>query len=1195
MYLKRIVMENFKSFGKRIELPLLPGYTAITGPNGSGKSNISDAILFVLGPKSSRAIRAGKLPDLIFNGGPSKRAASECKVSLLFDNSDNVLPTGEKEVELTRHIRLTPGHASDYSSNFFINGRRSQLADFDDLLSHARLSADGYNFIQQGDINRIIQMGAVERRRILDDIAGITKFDADIAKADGERKTVEENLGKIQIILDEIGAQLKQLEHDRGDALKYREFKERLDLANAQIVFKNREQLDHQISGLRKQIEKGDADVAKMAESRSRLAEDLLKAQDETKRLEAEIQSRSTDESKAVRAKLDQLNVDEARAQDAVNSSMERAKFDRDEISKIKKEETKLKKALAEAQAAHDETEAQHKKLTSELEGHQKRYKELENHAAGSDAEVKELQKSLIALTKDIDEKGDKLRALIVEKDRLAAQKDRLLQQAAQLEEEHKTAEFQFKDMDWRMKEARKDSKATDGEIKKLTDDFHDAKKRELELTKESTELDAAVKRLSREYAQFKAESDAQDSVRKGYTRAVNIILEARDKGELKGVHGTIAELAKVDGKYETALYTAAGPRMQAIVVEDDETAAKAIDLLKRGRAGRAAFLPLNKMLDGRPRGKALMAVKEAQGFAIDLIKFEEKYRSAFWYVFGDTIVVDNLTSARRLMGGVRLVTIDGALIEASGAIIGGEKEEQMVRLGGSDSKRLEDVARQLRDATAHLEKVNLELVTARTALSEAELRLRERNVSTGGKGVEIGVMEKELARAKEAMSAISKQLDAANRYLADTEKALQNVVKDVERFTADIEKLTKERAAANDRLQKATPQEIGREMREIQKVTNALSTEIVNIHAILSKHIGDVKLTEEQLREIAAKVSTFETEISHCDKAAKESEKKLQEIKKELDANRKIEDQMNSALKSLTARRDEAYKLATDIEAQINKASDKLEAKQDFITTLKADLQGAEGRIAEAEDALSKVKLESTDKIPPIEELKHTISECEAGMQRLGDVNMKALETYEEQKVRGDQLKEELKHLNDERKRLVDLVEEINGKKKAGLLKVFEGINGRFKRVYNELSDGGEAELILENTESPFEGGLHIKARPPGKKVLRIEALSGGEKGLVSMAFIFAIQEFMPSPFYLLDEVDQNLDSVNAERVAKMVHRNSQSAQFLQVSLRHVTLNEAPMKIGVTMSQPGLSDIVMDVDISTIKERPQPKEAAAA
>ncbi|MFH0816837.1 MAG: chromosome segregation protein SMC [Methanobacteriota archaeon] len=1183
MHLKGIQLENFKSFGRKLEVPILPGYTAVTGPNGSGKSNISDAVLFVLGPKSSRAIRAGKLPDLIFNGGKSRRAADECTVSLIFDNQDRIMPIDSQEVRLTRTIRLSKSTEDGYSSYFYINERKSSLGEFDDLLSHARISADGYNFIQQGDINRIISMSNLERRRMLDDIAGITKFDEDIGKAERERTVVEDNLGKITIILDEIGKQLKQLEHDRTDALKYKELKERADLASAQMVYKNRDVILHEIEGLDESIAKGEAEVAKLAEKREAVVGELKGCETELQKLESEIASKSSEEMKSLKMKIDGLKIEAAKAESAAENALAQSAELKEQRSVKSRDLAKLSKELEAHRAELEKHEGAYASLDKKLAGVRDEAKGLEDTAAKSDKEVTVLQKKVLGAKNELEAKQRKRGELLLEKDRLSASRERALEIVSQAEQRRKDSEFALKDAEWRLKELKGTEKVSTDEIKKIQEAFFAKRSQEQKLGRESVELASAVQTLARRYEQLKAEVDAQDSVRKGYNAAVQSILEARDKGHLKGIHGTVAELAKVDRKQEVAMNTAAGPRMQSIIVDDDECASKAIDYLNKTKAGRAAFLPLNKMLESRPRGKALLAVKESMGFAIDLIKFDDKYRNAFSYVFGDTIVVDTLEHARRLMGGVRLVTISGELIEASGAMIGGKDERSMVKFGGGAGE-LEKASKELRAATEHLDRLEAELKKLREELLDLEGKLKDAGAKSGPAG-EKAKHEMLVSESKRLLKISQEEIEKGNAELKGADGTLVALTDDLAKLQVDIERLDGEAQALGKKLVAATPEEIGRRLRQIQMDVTKMSTELAKIDSVRNVSIGEVKVREELLEEGGKTLAEMDAKLKSLAEIAKTGKSRNESLRVEIDALAKTESGMDAAIQAVRDKRDAAFKRKTTLGGDAEKLLSKVQSRQDFVDAQKLERQGADQRLRDAEASLRSVKLEKTDELPSIDEIKRTLAECQASMERLGNVNMRSLEVYDDQLRRHEELKEELKRLNDQRKRLLDLVAELNGKKKEGLVKVFEGINERFKVVFAELSEGGDAELILENPEDPLNGGLGIKARPKGKKVLRLDLLSGGEKGLVSMALIFAIQQYMPSPFYLLDEIDQNLDAINAENVARMIGRNSKTAQFIQISLRKVTLAQAQTRIGVTMQDDGLSHVVMNVDISKMDD----------
>jgi chromosome segregation protein len=1191
VYLKEVHMENFKSFGHKITVPLLQGYTTITGPNGSGKSNIADAILFVLGPKSSRAIRAGKLTDLIWNGGKDRKGADYTEVSLVFDNSDRVIPMESDEVLLTRRVSLSTGVEGGYNSYFYVNGRKSQLQEFDSLLAHARISAEGYNIVQQGDVQKIISMGSVDRRRLLDNVAGLTKFDEDIAQAETKRTATEENLGRIQIILDEIKGQLGQLEKDRTGALKYKELKERLDLAKAQMAFKNKELVEEEINGTKKQLAKYEAERTKLQEQIIALEAELQKAAEGLAGAEAKIAERGGDEARQLKEKLDNLRVERARAADGIETSKE-------DILRLKKEAIDVGRDRGRVQKEMDALTKERKTVATQFSEAEEKLKEaeselnkLEGVASKSDSKVTAIQKEIVTLTKKTGELEQKVHDLVLESDRQKQEAERLESDISQLEQSRKSCELEVQDAEFQIKEIKSGTKDATKGVRKLQEEFYAKRKEEQELTKQAGELEAAIQTLTREYTRLKAEKDAVEFVQKGYTRAVSAILDVRDRGEIKGIHGTVAELAKVDDRYDTAISVAAGQRMQAVIVDSDAVAAQCIQHLRKEKSGRAIFLPLNKMLSSRPRGKALLAVKESVGFAIDLVKFDEKYRDAYSYVFGDTIVVETLDQARKLMGGIRLVTIEGDLVEASGAMVGGELEKSILRFGGPEKGQVESVSSKLRAATEEADRVRDSLQDLRRELVELESQLKDVGAKTQTTDVKVDALE---AKRKE----FAVRLKTVDDELKSKRERLEDVTATGERVKADLDKLSKELNVLKKELEEqkrlameATPQQISSKMKELMAEKASFQESYTTLK-------GRADTIDAQLRVLTDRKTELDERFGSLESQRKEHEKRvhnlgvsLEQFATELRALEKMEASMGKEMSDLQAKRDDLYRQKTGFEAEIDKVRHKIETKEDFHLGLQTELKVQEDKLAEAEKELQGFELKMEGKLPSMDDLRKTVSDTDTQMLALGNVNMKALEDYDIQQKRHGELSGELTQLNSQREDLIKLVAELTEKKKDGLARVFTAINENFKRVYTDLSGGGEAELLLENEQEPFQGGLLIRAKPPGKKVLRIEALSGGEKSLVSMAFIFALQEDDPSPFYIFDEIDQNLDAVNAEKVAKMLHRTSSKAQTIQVSLRKVTLKEADHIVGVTIQKSGVSEVVMKVNLSDIEEE-KPAEA---
>ncbi|MEW5747394.1 MAG: chromosome segregation protein SMC [Candidatus Thermoplasmatota archaeon] len=1199
MHLREIELENFKSFARKTRIPLLEGYTSITGPNGAGKSNVADAILFVLGPKSSRVIRAGKLTDLIFNGGKEKRPASECKVSLIFSNEDRLIPIDSDTVKLTRVVRLSDS-AEGYYSYFYVNDRKSSLGEFDSLLANARISADGYNFVQQGDITRIVEMSNLERRRILDDIAGITKFDEDIANAEKEKLAAEENINRLSIILDEVKKQMKQLEKDREGAMRYKEVYDQLSFAKAALAHKHRDSVQRDITSIGEQAQKLTADKEKAEADKLALDEALKAISEELTAVENEITERGGEEARQIKEKIDNLRIEMARAKDAADNAEEMAqslaevkKAQGEDLKAVQKDLAALEAKLAPIKKSHDEKSQALKERRAELSSHQ-------DAVSKSDSELSTMQKGALELAVDITTKEEKLHALRLEMDRLSERESRLKVDIANLEETRKTYEFELKDADWSLKELKNETSASTKDLKKLQDEYYALRAKEKKLQGQFQDLDNAIKSLTREYNQMKAEAEAESLVKKGYNTATTNLLELRDRGTIKGIHGTITELADVDGDYEVALNVAAGPRMQSIVVDSDEVAAQCIDHLKKNKLGRATFLPLNKMLDGRPRGKAIMAANASLGFAIDLVKFKEQYRSAFWFVFGDTVVTKNLAEARKHMGGVRLVTLDGELAEASGAMVGGTLDKNLLKFGAVSEKGIERKATELRTAVEQSEKVQAELKAAGTRLLELEGQIRDSNTKDSGESARIGSLEAKKKEFDQKVASIVSEIEARDKELSETLDLLKNVDSDVKRFDEDIKKVKKRKEAVDKKLLDATPHELSQRLKKLEGEIFDLSNEVAALGSDVQTITKQSELVTARRDELSAALEATVARIAEQKAKAKESLEKHEENGTELKALSNMERSMGDKLNSLRTKRDNLYKKKTDTEAGVEKLTSKIQTNCDIVLSLTTKMGEAEKRLQEAEADLAQYKsVELPKDLPSAEDLRATAVECERKVSSLGAVNLKSIDEFDERKARHDEMKEEIGQLEKQKANLAKLVAELNDKKKVGFTRIFGGINESFKKTFAELSNGGDAELLLENEEDPLSGGLIIKARPKDKKVVRMEALSGGEKSLTALSFIFAIQAHEPSPFYLLDEVDMFLDGVNAENVARAVKRGSKNAQFLQISLRKVTLKESDHIIGVTMQREGVSDVVFRPNIgegteSQAEEEPPPAQEAA-
>lgn len=1177
MYLKEAQLENFKTFKKKT-IPFLNGFTAITGPNGSGKSNISDAILFVLGPKSSKVIRAGRLTELIFDGGASKKAADFCEVSLVFDDVGDILPENGGTLKLTRRVKYSPSNPENYYSYFYVNSKSSSLTEFENLLARARIFGDRYNIVQQGDVNSVVKMSNLERRRLLDDIAGITNFDRDIERAEHKSAGVASNLERIDIVLSEIKRSLSILSKDRQNALRYRELKDKLMLRKYQHAEKRKQELDNQLGMHGEHIAKYERSRSERENEHSERNKELGRAQHELRKLEAKLVELGGDEVKALREKIGDVELELVKAREGVNHS-------KDEIRRFKTEKNELHVNLSKLEKErknHDKRKraaaVEIKRTNTELKGKEKEYREVQKRIAQSSTECLKYKNKLAKLKKNYEHNLVDLKNARIEADVLTEQLKRLELEVRTLEETINTYELYVKDQNLELKKLEKECNEHEARIKELHTRFFEMRDTEAKQSQQENELAPIIRRLRQEYSQMKAEADANDAFQKGYSRGVNAILDARDRGLLKNVHGAIAELGKVPERYELALSIAAGSRLQSIVVGNDEDAANAINHLKRSKTGRAAFLPLNKMSARPPRGKALMAVrdKDAIGFAIDLIEFDERYKNAFAFVFGDTLVVNTLSAARRLMGGVRLVTLDGELIEPSGAMIGGTVR-QTIRFGAG-AQELDKLGKKLKAAIEHQEHIALQLAETKRQLGELSSELSALKNEKDSKTLRVRELETQRHDYLAKLESFRAEYERQTRELEAARDKLDAQTEKVNSLTTSIDALEAEKNKYNKLLLSSTSNVLATRAKELEASRAELRDKMRDLDSEAKTVETQIGMQDERMQELHARVKQIGNAVlEHKERIAKlkESQAKYED---ELKALTQVEQKMSTELQALRARRDETYDRTKDLQNALETLSAQIETYTNMIADARRRIPQLENQIAEliAEMRLYDVEPEHTTH--SIDELRAEINACQHGLNRLEPVNMKAIEEYDEQEQRKAKLEGEVKRLADERKNLLALVEELKTKKKDGLLNVFETVKDNFKRIYSELSDEGEAELILENPNEPFEGGLAIRVKKD-ERMVGLHTLSGGQKSLTALALIFAIQRFDPSPFYVLDEVDMYLDAINAEQVAKMVKRNSEMAQFVIISLREVTLKEADHVYGV-VRRDGISKLVGSVNM---------------
>ena len=1202
MYLKRLKVRNFKSFAGATEIPFQPGFTGVAGPNGMGKSNISDAILFVLGPTSSKALRAERLTHLFFNGGSSKKAATECEVSLIFDNSDHLLPVESAEVEVTRYVKLAPSDPDGYYSYFYVNGKRTTQTEIDGLLAHGRLSGDGYNLVQQGDVNKIVTMGPVPRRGLLERLAGISQYDDELERAATKRADLDQNLTRIQTLLGEIKGHLAGLENQRLQAIQYKQLQDDKRRTEARLARAGHRMAEQELATCRRQVDSVRAELEKLEAARTELTGRQTDLATQIDAVDREIAEAGGAAAIQFKTELDEKRMAYAR-QDQTLSHL------KEELEALDAQTAELEKGVASEESQRTELEGQQSTLADRLAALEK---DAEEHTEGIRAatgpsgkageKLAAARRQQLELQRQFDAKQKTWQQAVHDREAAHAAAESAERTLAQSEDDLREREVEVRDLEMRIKESGPSKGSGGASTGDLQKELFSLKNQEKSLTAEAERLSREVGELNRRYLALDARLKArtESGARPNQLAAVDYLLSQRNLGKIAGIRGTVEELAEFEPKVKTALQVAGGNRFQALVVESDQVAEECIRLLREEKRGRATFLPLNRMLPGRPHGKSLVAAKSsgATGFAIDLVKFDEGYRSAFWYVFGETVVMNDLAAARAEMGGVRLVTLQGDLIEATGAISGGYLDPSAQGRGADSAVELKRLGDELREKNAAESAAREGLGKITDRIRGVSEELATRSIRDQSQQSTRQILEKDLAAARARLKSAEELIASATAEQKRGEAAFGKAEATVAQLADEIAALKSSIQQAQEQYLGQLPESLGAKLRSLQEAAQKTSEERVKVNGELEAARASLAALTAGLESRRTELNAARASIAAKKKEIARTEKAVHEAKEALDALKSVESKQSESQKASAEKKRKLEEQRLEVTRRLGEAQANLETRKSLLTQEETRLAVAEAKFRELEEALKQFPEPEPDEKPmSVEELRRKVTALEQQLGSMGDVNLRAVEEYDAEKTRLDEFSAEVERLTTEKTELTALVGEIETKKREKIQEVVVQVNGHFRAIYGELSAGGEGEIVLENPQDPLAGGLLIRARPVGKTVARLEQLSGGEKSLASLAFIFALQRYDPSPLYVFDEVDMSLDGLNAEYVGRMLRRNAERAQFVVISLRKVTLKFASHLYGVTMHGDGCSRVVgihLD-DIHDVESREGAREPEAA
>lgn len=1151
-YIKRLSAKGFKSFAKKVDVPFGTTFNVVIGVNGSGKSNICDAICFVLGELSAKGLRAAKSANLIWNGGKSGAPSKEAEVSLVLCNEKNRFPIASKEVKITRILNKKG------QSKYLINDQVRTRQQILDLMGAAKVDPDGHNIVLQGDIIRFMDMKPEERRIILEDVAGISVFEEKKDRALGDLGKVQEKLNEADIILTEREKTLSDLKTDRDQALKYKEVEQDLERTKATRVHLQLKDKEGKKSELESTLKDHENQIQKTQQEIDELKKDIEDKQQETKNAEQELDEKGDKSQKAISKDIETLKTETIKMQTRKDVCTNELTKISNRLKELDKNAADLSKTLGQLTKRKEQLEKENlelaekeTKINSQIESYKKK------HGLGDSA--------------DINARISELDTLIESKQKQT--KDAQESKQTQLREKDKL-EFEISKLEEKLKELEGQQE----EDKKRAQTLRDKKEAHKQLDRQLSAILNESSVFSAQLGDSKSKlAGIEEELAKTRARSIGIReLSAGDaaiqkikSAKMPGVYGTVSELGEVSSKYAMALEIAAGARLKSVVVTTDEVAAKCIAMLKQTKSGVVTFLPLNKLREKliTEEAKRLAKSQGVHGMAIDLVKYESKFDIVFKYVFGSTLVVEDLAAARKIgVGRERMVTVEGDLVEQSGAMVGGYRTRAAA---GFQQKEVALSLDRLEQEYAKLqEKINL-LTGNKSENDESIFSLREKKAV-----LDAEIKTLEIAGVTDlSASDIRKNKKELETRAREYQSQAQLYEKDTADIEKEITKVKQERADLLESISKANQSGTTGEMAALNDNKRAVREQAI-------KNTSELKNVASQLTFYEAEQLKLATITLMSTKEREQFTAELETLKNDITARyedlkqkEKQQRQFYADYQHLFAKKNKLQQQIQQREVQIIRHEERVRGIESRKNDVSVKIALINGELEGLKKEFEPYKEVSLKRGSTVDELQTEARALEQQIKAMGNINLRALEIYEKVKVEYDLLVGKYDTLKLEKEDVLKLIYEIETKKKTVFMKTFNAVQRTFKDIFSTLSTKGEALLELENAEEPFTGGVDIKVKMSSSKFLDIKGLSGGEKTLAALSLIFALQEYQPAAFYIMDEVDAALDKKNSELLSKLVAKYSQNAQYILISHNDAVITEANTVYGVSM-QEGISKV---------------------
>ena len=1176
MYLKRLEMQGFKSFADKTVLEFMPGITAVIGPNGSGKSNISDSIRWILGEQSMKSLRGTKTQDIIFAGTQSRKSLGFAEASLVFDNTDGTLPIEYSEVTVTRKIYRSG------ETGYYINKAPCRLKDVVELFMDTGIGRDGYSIIGQGKIDEILSNKSEDRRHIFEEAAGIVKYRSRKEETEKKLEQTKLNLLRINDILTEIEGNLEPLQMQADKAKKYLNLKEELKNIEVGLFIYNIEKYrqaleeltsDEEIMNSTLNQEEGKLEKIKI------LKEELKDRIDEITLQIENMQNIGFESQKEIEKLNSNINLAEAK----IKNNIENTELYQKEIKELEEKIENLKQDIEQKQNKKDNLKQNKEKFENELKAKEEELKKLTEKLSSKEIEIETKKKQ-------VEENIDKKYELQTEISTQTANIDNIEKRQKQIKQEIDTNILNLDRTRMKREDIAKGFYQIENNRNKVLKSIENIDSQKQEIDKKIKEFDLQIinntndMRMKQSRYNFLVETEKE---KEGYIKSVkSLLIDCEKIKELgKGMHGVLANIISVPSEYETAIEMCLGASLQNIVTDTEEDAKKLVEHLRKNNLGRASFLPITSV-----KGKKLDSIKGKKigvvGVASDLVKFDKKYEQIIFSLLGRTVVVDNMQNAINLAKennySFRIITIEGDVINPSGAITGGSVAKKTVNILGRsrEIEVLEKELKGLRNKISKLEEDKEKYVDSSENIIEEvqslEKQLQEIDIT-------YATEKQRIISIDENIEQIQNRIDKLKEEVEKTEKSKNETLASKQKNKECIEKMSKQ----NEEDQKIID-EFSNANKESQKYIDDLNLDITNLKISVSSfnesEVSIQEMTEMIMKEIEThtknknnKSLQIKNAISENDKLKIEIENTKQEIEKvkskvsnsgeNIDKMKKERIEKNEKLSKKEEEQTEQFKRIEDLKAQITK----IEVKK---TKTEEDITDVINKMWE-EYELTPNNAGEYQKPENVAVTQRRVNVLRTDIKELGSVNVDSIEEYKKLKDRYDFMCEQRLDLEDTMSKLRKVIQDMTETMKQQFKEKFEIINKNFGEVFKELFGGGMAEVTLTDEENILECGIDITVQPPGKKLQNMTLLSGGEKAFTAIALLFAILKINPAPFCVLDEIEAALDDVNVYRYAEYLKKFAKETQFLVITHRKGTMEAADTVYGVTMEEKGISKLL--------------------